>query len=198
MNDRGSSTVFEELLKRLAHTFAEHGIPYMVIGGQAVLLYGEPRLTKDIDITIGVAPQDGMPVIEILSKIGFQILVDDPMSFLSQTFVIPVQDMETGIRVDVVFSLSEYEREALKRANQVVIGEEQIMFIALEDLIIHKIIAGRPRDLEDTAILLTKNPGSDLKMIFHWLDEHDKELGTDFRPRLESIINKNKPHGDAK
>jgi hypothetical protein len=25
----------------------------MVIGGQAVLLYGEPRLTKDIDITLG-------------------------------------------------------------------------------------------------------------------------------------------------
>jgi hypothetical protein len=26
----------------------------MIIGGQAVLLYGEPRLTKDIDITLGV------------------------------------------------------------------------------------------------------------------------------------------------
>ncbi|MGC9445266.1 MAG: hypothetical protein ACP5E9_10130 [Candidatus Methanospirareceae archaeon] len=26
----------------------------MVIGGQAVLLYGEPRLTRDIDITLGL------------------------------------------------------------------------------------------------------------------------------------------------
>ena len=26
----------------------------MLIGGQAVLLYGEPRLTRDIDITLGV------------------------------------------------------------------------------------------------------------------------------------------------
>jgi hypothetical protein len=26
----------------------------MVTGGQAVLLYGEPRLTKDIDVTLGV------------------------------------------------------------------------------------------------------------------------------------------------
>lgn len=26
----------------------------MVIGGQAMLLYGEPRLTKEIDITLGV------------------------------------------------------------------------------------------------------------------------------------------------
>lgn len=26
----------------------------MIIGGQAVMVYGEPRLTKDIDITLGV------------------------------------------------------------------------------------------------------------------------------------------------
>jgi len=26
----------------------------MVIGGQAVFLYGEPRMTKDIDITLGM------------------------------------------------------------------------------------------------------------------------------------------------
>ncbi len=35
-------------------------IPYMVIGGQAVLLYGEPRLTKDIDVPIG-AHLDRLP-----------------------------------------------------------------------------------------------------------------------------------------
>jgi hypothetical protein len=27
----------------------------MVIGGQAVLLYAEPRLTRDIDITLGLS-----------------------------------------------------------------------------------------------------------------------------------------------
>lgn len=26
----------------------------MIIGGQAVLLYGEPRLTKDLDVTLGI------------------------------------------------------------------------------------------------------------------------------------------------
>ena len=45
--------MFENLLKRIAQSLKNAGIPYMVIGGQAVLLYGEPRLTKDIDITLG-------------------------------------------------------------------------------------------------------------------------------------------------
>ena len=41
--------MFQDLLKRVAGELSRNAIPYMVIGGQAVLLYGEPRLTKDID-----------------------------------------------------------------------------------------------------------------------------------------------------
>jgi hypothetical protein len=50
----GPSTLFE-LLERIALELERAGIPYMVTGGQAVLLYGEPRLTRDIDITLGVS-----------------------------------------------------------------------------------------------------------------------------------------------
>jgi len=38
------------LLVNLAKALDEAGIPYMLIGGQAVLIYGEPRLTRDIDV----------------------------------------------------------------------------------------------------------------------------------------------------
>jgi hypothetical protein len=48
--------MFGPLLERIAIALDGAGIPYMIIGGQAVLLYGEPRLTKDIDITIGAGP----------------------------------------------------------------------------------------------------------------------------------------------
>ena len=42
--------MFEDLLEKIAITLDKKGIPYMVIGGQAVLVYGEPRLIRDIDI----------------------------------------------------------------------------------------------------------------------------------------------------
>lgn len=41
--------MFQNLLKKIARSLEKTSIPYMVIGGQAVLLYGEPRLTKDIN-----------------------------------------------------------------------------------------------------------------------------------------------------
>lgn len=42
------------LLKNLAKALNRRKIDYMVTGGQAVLIYGEPRLTRDIDITLGM------------------------------------------------------------------------------------------------------------------------------------------------
>ena len=39
--------MFEELLSRISASLNKHSIPYMIIGGQAVLLYGEPHLTRD-------------------------------------------------------------------------------------------------------------------------------------------------------
>ncbi|MBI5308461.1 MAG: hypothetical protein HZB37_09075, partial [Planctomycetes bacterium] len=46
--------MFEELLSKISVYLNRYRIPYMIIGGQAVLLYGEPRLTRDIDITLGI------------------------------------------------------------------------------------------------------------------------------------------------
>ncbi len=48
--------MFTTLLATIATALDQASIPYMVIGGQAVLLYGEPRLTEDIDITLGLSP----------------------------------------------------------------------------------------------------------------------------------------------
>jgi hypothetical protein len=40
--------MFQTLLVKLARTLDGAGLPYMVIGGQAVLRHGEPRLTRDL------------------------------------------------------------------------------------------------------------------------------------------------------
>ncbi|MDF1536455.1 MAG: hypothetical protein P1S46_08155 [bacterium] len=45
--------MFQELIASIAASLNVRKIPYMIIGGQAVLLYGEPRLTRDIDVTLG-------------------------------------------------------------------------------------------------------------------------------------------------
>jgi hypothetical protein len=50
------TTSFPDLLARLTRELDGRAIPFMLIGGQAVLLHGTPRLTEDIDVTLGVDP----------------------------------------------------------------------------------------------------------------------------------------------
>lgn len=148
----------------------------MVIGGQAVLLYGEPRLTKDIDITLGVNTDQLDAVLDIVREVSLQPLPQDIPSFVKRTMVLPAQDENSGIRIDFIFSFTPYERQAIPRAKEVFFSGQQIRFAALEDLIIHKIFAGRPRDLEDVRILAVKNPGLDRAYVEKWLKQFDRAL----------------------
>ncbi|MGH9445099.1 MAG: hypothetical protein ACRD3O_05145, partial [Terriglobia bacterium] len=56
--------MFEPLLEQISLELDRRHILYMLIGGQAVLLYGEPRLTRDIDVTLGVGPDRLSEILE--------------------------------------------------------------------------------------------------------------------------------------
>jgi hypothetical protein len=60
-------STFSGLLARIASTLETRTIPYVVIGGYAAVLYGEPRLTRHIDITLGVGPDRLNELLEIVS-----------------------------------------------------------------------------------------------------------------------------------
>jgi predicted nucleotidyltransferase len=151
----------------------------MVIGGQAVLLYGEPRLTRDIDITLGIGVDRLGEMTAIIDRLGLKCLADQVEDFVRETMVLPAIEERSGIRVDFIFSFSLYERQAIERARSVVLGNTKIRFAALEDVVIHKLIAGRPRDIEDIENILLKNTEYDSAYIEKWLEEFDTALGAD-------------------
>ena len=161
----------------------------MIIGGQAVLLYGEPRLTKDIDITLGVNIDRLDELLTIAKELSLSPLPQDVPAFVQKTMVLPVLEKSTGIRVDFIFSFTPYETQAIGRARRIILSGQELCFASPEDLIIHKIFAGRPRDLEDVRTLILKNPGIDVAYIRRWLKEFDaavKEKG--FLNTLEKIL----------
>jgi hypothetical protein len=168
--------VFERLLKKVALHLKKASIPYMVIGGQAVLLYGEPRLTRDIDITMGIGVDGLDRVKRITPIIGLKSLVQKEKEFVERNMVLPTIDKKSGIRVDFIFSFSPYERQAIERAKDIKLGKSTVRFASLEDVVIHKVIAGRAMDLEDAKSILLKNPKYDSVYIEKWLKEFDKSL----------------------
>jgi predicted nucleotidyltransferase len=171
--------MFEELLAKLAASLDRHRIPYMIIGGQAVLVYGEPRLTRDIDITLGVDVDRLTDILSIAQEASLKSLPDKIETFVKETMVLPAIDEATGIRVDFIFSYTPYEREAISRANKIKILNQEVCFASVEDVIIHKVFAGRARDIEDIKSILIKNRDIDTEYIRRWLKEFDTSLGED-------------------
>ena len=160
----------------------------MVIGGQAVLLYGEPRLTRDIDITLGIGTEELDRVKRIIKAVGLRTLVENEQEFVHKTMVLPAAEEESGIRVDFIFSYSPYEKQAIERARNVKLGRTSVKFASLEDVVIHKVIAGRPRDIEDIKSILFKNPEYDSDYIEQWLKKFDVSLGESFLKLFKNVL----------
>jgi hypothetical protein len=180
--------VFPKLLEALARKLAELGIPYMVIGGQAVLFYGEPRLTRDIDITLGINSDEVGRVIELARQLGLVILPGEPEAFARRTMVLPARDPASGLLVDFIFSFSPYERQAIERAVSVKAETTEVRFAALEDLLIHKLVAGRPRDLEDVRAILVRRPHYDEQYVREWLAEFDRALARNCLATFDNVL----------
>jgi hypothetical protein len=155
-----------------------------VIGGQAVLLYGEPRLTRDIDITLGVDTSELDRVLDAVGALKLSPLPQDLRGFVASTHVLPLLHSESGIRIDFVFSFSPYEKAALERVTKKRILKTDVSFASLEDLIVHKMVAGRPRDIEDVRGVLARSQARDDLYILQWLKEFGGVLN---RPLLEEF-----------
>jgi len=171
--------VISEVLERVAGALSAARMPYMVIGGQAVLVHGEPRLTRAVDITLGVSLDRLADVLAVVRAAGLAPLVE-PEPFVRETMVLPCADAGSGVRVDLVLSDSEYERAALERAVTVQLGSTGVRFAAAEDLIVQRVVAGRPRDLEDVRSIVARQPRLDRQRI--------KQTLRDFEALLEAPL----------
>jgi hypothetical protein len=125
----------------------------------------------------------------IAEELSLTALPEDVPSFVQKTMVLHVLEKSTGIRVDFIFSFTAYERQAIGRAKRIFLSGQEVCFASLEDLILHKIFSGRPRDLEDVRILVLKNPGIDGPYIRGWLKEFDAAVQKkEFLDTFEKIL----------
>ena len=146
-------------------------LPYMLIGGLAVSVWGEPRSTLDSDWTVWAEPDELAATVENLSR-RLRVLVANPLDFVTSTRVLPVTT-SGGVRADIIFGMLPWEREAIGRAKSKDIGGKQIRVAAVEDLILTKIISERQKDLNDCRLLLRRFHSS---LDLDYLKQHIRDL----------------------
>jgi len=133
---------FKELLSILE----KHEVRYLVVGGYAVMLYSEPRWTKDLDLWVALDPPNARAVFRALREFGA------PLAGLTeQDFTAPGYFYQMGnppLRVDVMMGIPGGDFDAAwERRRTIALGECKIHFIGREDLIAVKLASGREQDL---------------------------------------------------
>ncbi|BDG59797.1 nucleotidyltransferase [Caldinitratiruptor microaerophilus] len=155
----------------IASYLEARGVPYVIIGGLAVQHWGEPRATRDVDVTVMVSAESVDAFLEEVTR-RFRPRIADAVDFARRSRVLLLQSSE-GVPIDLSLGVPGYEEEVMRRAVTVTWpGGKSIRLVGCEDLIIHKCVAGRARDLEDVRSILRRQQGRvDLEYIRLWLKE---------------------------
>jgi predicted nucleotidyltransferase len=132
---------FIELLNR-------HEVRYLVIGGYAVALHGNPRYTKDLDIWVEMNSNNALQLMNALAEFGF-----GSVGLVQEDFLIPDQVIQLGYlpnRIDLITTPDGVDFTTCYTSKiEVNIDGITIDFIDLENLKINKKASGRLQDLAD-------------------------------------------------
>ncbi len=130
-------------------------IPYVVIGGIAVTELAQPRYTADIDMLAIL--DDDERIAKILSRApeeGLQPRLVEAEAFARTSRVLLLEHGETNVGVDISLGLLPFEQEAVQRAQTLRVEGLDLRLPTVEDLVIMKAVAHRPKDLQDIRSLL--------------------------------------------
>ncbi len=129
------------------------GLPYMVIGGMAVVARGVARTTRDIDATIPGSQELG-PVLTRLATAGIVSRVPDVEAFARQTQVLLLRHSASGVEIDLALAWMQFELDAIRAAEMVDLGGTPMRVATAEDLVVYKVVGWRPVDQQDIRELL--------------------------------------------
>jgi hypothetical protein len=147
-----------------------HGWRFCFIGGVALQRWGEPRLTQDVDLTLLTGFGDEETFVDALLR-EFLPRRTDAREF-ALTHRVLLIETRGGVGVDAAFGALPFEERTMERASKWAWAAGQsLVTCSAEDLVVHKVFAGRDRDWGDVERILTRQHGKlDLKLIRAELD----------------------------
>jgi predicted nucleotidyltransferase len=136
-------------LRDLLFAFNKHRVKYVVIGGYAVAVHAQPRMTKDLDVFIESSPENALATFKALAEFGAALADFTIQDFHTPTvcarfgnppYCFDILQQIAGVDFPTVY---EHSEEFL------IDGDLPARYISAEDLITNKLASGRLQDLAD-------------------------------------------------
>ena len=141
----------------------EQGLNFCIIGGLALQVHGEPRLTLDVDLTVLAEFLDEERYIDLfLTKYQPRITEAKPFALKNRVLLLELD----GIGIDISFGVFDFEVEMISRGiyHEFLAGLE-LKICTAEDLIVMKSFAARDKDWLDIESVLLRQKRLDWDYI---------------------------------
>lgn len=184
-------TLFEEAAK-LQETLLNEGIDFFFVGGIPLQVWGQPRLTTDIDLTVFTElVEEDAQIRWFLSRYKPLIGTEEStLEFARNRRVLLIQS-DSQIEIDIMLGgLADISEELGRSSYQQFTPTVSLKICSAETLIALKTVAGRGQDFVDIETVMIKQDTIDWKYIESYLAQvMEYEDISVKRERLEQIRN---------
>ena len=153
-----------DLLAALARALSALGVRWFLFGAQAAILHGAARLSADVDVTVDLGNRSFAELVAALAP-DFDTRIVDPVRFAEETRVLPFVHRVSHMPLDVILAGPGLEEQFFAGATERLIGDVRVPVACAEDLVAMKILAGRPRDVEDVAAVIRARRDLDVEGV---------------------------------
>jgi hypothetical protein len=174
--------------------FQRHGWSFAIIGGVAVLRWGEPYATQDVDFTLLTGfGNESSHIDQILRH--FQPRVADAGHFALENRVLLIR-ASNAVAIDIALAGIPFEEQIIHRSSVFsFLPEVNLRTCSAEDLVILKAFAGRPKDWAALNGILARQQG---KLDWSYIRSHLTTLcelkgEPELVDRLELLRNQTEP-----
>jgi len=164
----------EQILDIVCEFLNKNSINYVIVGGFAVLFYGNPRTTMDIDYVIELADENITELIQFLEQNGFHADEYDMRTAFKEKSHCTVEDKETLFRLDIKGVYGDMDERALRNKRLVKLDGSSVWIASPENTILNKLVFAREQDIKDALGILVRQYDSLDKV---YLEETAKKIG---------------------
>lgn len=166
------------------------GYAYLIYGGLAAGIWGEPRYTEDVDLVLFVPERDAYKFLREAEKHGFA--VDEDLA-LQQIQVngwarLPFGRKDSPWHLDLTLGDTPFDESALKRRREVTLFERHVWVASPEDLILYKLIAGRDQDKVDVRHIGIRQAALDSAYLRTWAEWWEREGVAGIRAGIDQVL----------
>lgn len=161
--------IVRDISERLTHA----QIPFMLTGSMAMNAYAQPRMTRDVDVVIELAPGDGDRIVAAFSP-DYYIDAEPVARALRREGMFNAIHREWVFKVDfIVRKNAPFRREEFARRQRFAIAGIETWIVSKEDLILSKLCWGRDSRSEYQArdIRNLLQTGCDRAYVMKWAAE---------------------------